>query len=513
MRLTLRDLLSVLALATVLLAGGCFRQPAQDSASTVTIALANDVATLDPHKTNTVATDLSVLSHIYPSLVTRSPDLTLGPGLATRWEAVTPNVWRFHLTPDARFINGEPLDAATVAWNLKRVLDPATGARIRPWFQSVTEVRAVDAVTLDIETHEPFPGLPAQLTMLFLLPPAWTRTHDPARETLSGGPYRLTRHVTDDRLELARNPGYFGPRPAMETVRFRIIPSATGRVAALLAGEVDLVTNYPATEAPRLKAAGFDQSGVTPGIRTVFIKINTQIAPFGDRRVRQALNLAVDKAALSRGLFNGEVQPLNCQLLTPAYFGFNPDLKPTPYDPDHARRLLAEAGVDGAAPIEFQTPTDYTPQGEETAQVVADQLRAVGLDVRLRQLEPSYYMDRYVKGRQLGALSLLTYAWPTLDADGLLSLLHSDSPYAYYDDPWLDRALDEARQDGDVARRQDRYRAITEHLCREAPVVPLYVQPLTYAVSNRVAWRVRGDDWIRAMDITPRRPPTRSGVR
>ncbi len=504
----LRALLGLLCLTGLFDVAACGRDGASDARSSrVVIALANDVATLDPHKTNTVATDLSVLGHIYPALTTRTPDLKLNPGLAQRWEAVSPTTWRFHLTQNARFANGEPLDAAAVAWNLNRVLNPDTGSRIRPWFQLVSSVDTPDAVTVDIHIREPFPALPAQLSMLFLLPPVWAQSHDPGRETLAGGPYQLVRHITDDRIELARNPGYFGPRPPFDTVEFRVIPSATGRVAALMAGEVDLITNYPGAEVERLKAAGFAQAGVTPGIRTVFLKLNTEIAPLGDRRVRQALNYAIDKTALSRGLFGGQVQPLNGQLLTPAYFGYDPALAPYPYDPARARRLLAEAGVHGDQPIELQVPTDYTPQGEETAQVVADQLRAVGLNVHLRQLEPSYYMDRYVKAHDLGALSLLTYAWPTLDADGLLSLLRSDTPYAYYEDPWLDRALAEARQDVDIARRQDRYHAIARHLREEAPVVFLYVQPLTYAASPRVDWRVRGDDWIRAMDLSPRTAP------
>lgn len=470
------------------------------------IAMASDAATLDPHMTAAVGGDLSILSHIYPSLIVRRPDLSLQPGVAASWDAVSPTRWRFHLVSDARFANGERLDADAVKWNLERVLDPATQARIRLWFEPVSAVTAVDRLTLDIETREPFLSLPAQLSMLFLLPPDWSRTHDPARETLSGGPYELVENAPGERLTLRRNPKYWGPTPAFETVEFRTIPSATARVAALLAGEVDLIINIPLAEVARIQTGGKAVAGSIPSIRSVFIKLNTLKPPLDDVRVRQALNLAIDKQALSDALFDGQAMVSPCQLLTPAYPGFNPALKPTPYDPDRARALLREAGVGPGTRLEFEVPVNYTLQGEEVAQVVAGQLQAVGLDVRLTQMDSSFYMDKFIKGRALGALSLLTHAWPTIDADGLLSLLHSQSPYAYYDDPTLDRLLVAGRTTLDPTARAEVYRQATAHLCEQAPVLFLYAQPYTYATSSRIRWAARGDDWLRAMDVSRATP-------
>lgn len=503
--LVLASLLLVVGLAILAIVRFTASGPKASSTSHegIVIAMASDMTTLDPHMTATVGGNLSILSHIYPALILRDPDLHLEPSIARSWTALSATRWRLDLVQGARFANGEPIDAATVKWNLDRVRNPATKARIRLWFEPITAVEVIDSHTVDILTTEPFPALPAQLSMLFLLPPHWAQTHDPATQTMAGGPYALAENVPGERLTLVRNPSYWGPKPAFERVEFRIIPSPTARVAALLAGEVDLVINIPLAEVARIQADGRANAGSVPGIRSVFVKLNTLEAPLNKVSVRRALNLAINKQAISDALFDGQAPVSRCQLLTPDYLGFNPELNPIPYDPVAARKLLHAAGVKPGTPITFEVPVAYTLQGEEVAQVVAAQLKAVGLAPRIVQLESSQYMDRYIKGRQLAPLSILTHAWPTIDADGLLSLLQSDSPYAYYRDPVYDSFLAEGRSTLSSEARKDAYRKATARMCDQAPVIFLYAQPYTFATSKRLNWRARGDDWIRAFDMTP----------
>jgi peptide/nickel transport system substrate-binding protein len=489
-----------------LLLAGCMRAPSADVApgQRLVIALPTDITTLDPHMTAAVGSNLSVLGHLYQSLVSRGPDLKLHGELATRWEAVAPDRWRFHLVPGQRFADGEPLDAAAVKWNLDRVRDKAVHARIGLWFEPVTDVVVLDAKTLDIQTRGPFPSLPAQLSMFFLLPPTWAATHDPARDAMPSGPYRITENVPGDHLTLRRNRRYTGAMaPAFDEIVFRVIPSATARVAALLAGEVDLVTSLPLTEVARIRASGQANAGSVPSIRTVFLKLNTLQPPLDNPLVRQALNYAVDKQSIADALFDGQAPLAPCQLPTPEYFGFNPALKPIPYDPARARSLLKQAGVAPGTRIPLEVPVGYYLQGEEVTQAVAAQLKEVGLDVQLVQLDPSTYMDKYLKARALGPMSLLTYAWPSLDADGLLSLMDSKSPYAYWNDAPFDALLRQGRETLDTARRLDAYRQATARMCEQAPVVFLYVQPATYGSSHRIRWEARGDDWLRATDMHP----------
>ncbi|KAF1053498.1 MAG: Heme-binding protein A [Stenotrophomonas maltophilia] len=477
--------------------------PGLSLAATVTLGVATEVNTFDPHMTTSVGSDLSLASHLYDSLVTRAPDLSLQPDVALSWQAVSEDSWRFELDPRAHFADGEPLDAQAVAWNLQRVQDPARHARIAPWFAGIRAVRVLGPHSLEIDTHGPFPTLPSQLTMLFLLPPQWAASHDPATASLPSGPYAVAEFQPGDQLHLVRNPQYWKAPPYFDEVRLKIMPDASARVSALLAGEVDWISGIPLSEVKRIQADGRARAGViAPSTRSVFIKLNTQRPPLDDVRVRQALNYAIDKQGMVSALFDGRTEVSRCQFLTPAYFGYNPALQAYPYDPPRARQLLREAGVAPGTRLQLEVPSSVYLQGDEVTQVIAAQLAAVGLDVQLVQLDFATWITRYLRTHQLGDMSLLAYAWPTIDADGILSLLQGGSAYAYFADAPFDAALAAGRSTLDPARRLEAYRNATARACEQAPMIFLYDQPFTYAESPRLRWQARADDWVRAYDMS-----------
>ncbi|MDR7542784.1 MAG: ABC transporter substrate-binding protein [Armatimonadota bacterium] len=473
-------------------------------AQTLRIALASDVNTLDPHMTATVGTDLSVISHIYTSLVIRAPDLSLRPAAATSWRVVSDHVWRFTLRDGITFENGERLTAQAVKWNIDRVRAPETRARIRPWFDLVDEVRVIDTRTVDIVTRTPYPALPDQLSMFFLLPPEWALKTSPAAQAMGSGPYRLREWVRDDRIVLEANPAYWGPKPAFQTVIFRAIPEASSRVAALLAGDVDVITGVAPTDFGRISANPATAVGATVSIRSAFVKFNTLRKPLDDVRVRQALNYAVDKDALVRNLLGNLTSKSNCQVLTPAYFGYNPDLRPYPYDPAKARELLQAAGLAGGFEVDYDVPTGVYLLGEVLSQAIAGQLERVGVRPRITEMPFSVYMNKYLPQRNLAPMSYLTQAWPTIDADGLLSLFEEGNQYAYWNDTTFKNLLASARSTHDRSRRLSLYKQATERMCEQAPVIFLFPQPATYGVRRTLDWKARPDDWVRAMDVQPR---------
>jgi peptide/nickel transport system substrate-binding protein len=490
-----------LLLASVALAGAAWAGTA--AAEEVTIALRVQVNTFDPHKTATVGSDLSVLSHIYPALLLRGTDLKLQPSVATSWEAVDDNTWRFTLREGATFANGEPINAETVKWNIERVLDPEQKARIAGWFKPIDKVEAVSDSVVEIHTSTPFPALPDQLSMFLMLPPQWASEHDPATETMSGGMYAVSENVPGDHVTLSANPDYWGDAPAFDTVTFRTIPEESSRIAALLAGEVDLITGIPATEIERVDAADNASAGAVPATRSIFIKFNTFLPPLDNKTYRQALNYAVDKDAIAEVIFGGRAEVSSCQVMTPDYFGYNPDLEPYPYDPDKARELLAQSGVDLSQPLQFDIPSNQYLQGTEVSEVVASQLAEVGVTVNLTEIEFGAYLDKYVRSDKLEQTSLLGQAWPTIDADGMLGLFKGGTIYAYWDNPDFVAALDKGGSTTDAAARLAAYKQATEIMCDEAPVIFLYAQPATYGLSDRVTWTPRGDDWVRAFDMAP----------
>jgi len=468
---------------------------------TLTIGLTNTINTFDPHMTASVGSDLSLLSHIYPSLVLRAPNMQIVPALATAWENTDDLTWRITLRSGARFTNGENMDAQTVKWNFDRVRDPARNARIRAWFNLITDVRVVSPTELEIKTSAPYPAMIEQLSMFFLLPPKWAEEHQPASETLSGGPYRLTSVKPGESFSLEANPQYWGDKPAFDRVLIRVIPEAASRVAALLAGEVDFVNNIPTTEIRRIQASNSAQADAVPSIRTVFIKLNTEKPPLDNKILRQALNYAIDKQGIIQAIFNDQAAISQCQVLSANYFGFNPNLQPYPYDPDKARALLKQAGGAPSEPITFDVPSGVYLNGEEVVQVVASQLEEIGLKTRIVEMPFSSFMDKYLKTHELAPLSLLSMAWPTIDADGLLTLFAPGNLYAYWDDADFGKALTEGRSTMDKNQRLAAYEKATRIMCDEAPALFLYTQPATFGVSKRIAWTPRGDDWVRAFDM------------
>ena len=491
------------ALAGVLPSLGTRRALAQAGA-TVTIGQGIGINTLDPHQTATVGTDLSVISHLYTSLILRGPDMALQPALATSWGPSDDTTWVFTLRNDVVFPNGEPLDANAVKWNIERVLNPDLNARVRGWFTLVSEVRAPDPTTVEIVTSAPYPALADQLSMFFLLPPGWTADHDPAAEALGSGPYNLVEWIKDDRVVLEAKTDFWGNPPPFQTVTFAVSPENSSRVSGLLAGDFDVITNVPPTDFGRINDSGQATAGATSSTRMAMVKLNTFKTPLDNQLVRQALNYAVDKQLLVDVLFEGLDVPLSQgQVLTEHYFGFNPDLEPYPYDPEMARQLLAEAGYADGFEAQFDVPTGTYVLGEEISQAIAGQLEEIGVRATIGEMPFSVYMDKYLQEKDLAQLAYITQAWPTLDADGLLTLFESGNQYAYWDNAEFTELLAQARSTLNPDERLGFYKQATAVMREAAPSIFLFPQPATFAVANGVQWAARPDDWVRAWDMQP----------
>jgi len=472
------------------------------TAETVTIGLVTDVNTLDPHKTATVGTDLSVISHLYSNLVNRSPDLKLSPGLALSWEAKDDLTWHFKLRAGITFPNGEKLDAATVKWNIERILDPKVKARIAAWYKPISDVNVLGPTDLEVKTHKPFPSLPGLFSALFLLPPKWSSSHNPAAEALGTGPYDLVEFVSGDHITLKAKQNYWGDIPDFDTAIFRPVPETASRVAGVLTGDLDVVIGIPPTEIKRLKKDKSVDAGAVPSTRMMFVKFNTLKEPFkGNTKLRQALNYAIDKQAIVDAVLDGLVPQCRCQVLMDGYFGFNPELEPYPYNPKKAKELMAEAGYPRGFEVELEIPIGRYLLAEDIGQAVAAMLEAVGVRTKIVEMQFGPWLAKYRKAGDLGQMAYLGQAWPTLDANGLLTLFEPGNRYAYWNDAIFGEVLKKARSTTDKSMRLNLYKQATERMCQEAPVIFLFNQPITYAISKKIEWKARSDDWIRAHEM------------
>ncbi|TWF49391.1 ABC transporter substrate-binding protein [Neorhizobium alkalisoli] len=476
---------------------------ASAEAASLTIGLSSSVNSLDPAQAQVVQTDLSTISELYSSLVTRGPDMKLKGDLAESWAAVDDNTWSFKLKPGIKFPNGEALDAAAVKWNFDRVKSPDTKARNKLWFDPIKSIEVVSPTEIRFITDKPYPALPAQLSMFYLLAPKWTETHNPILEAMGTGPYDLVSATPGDRIVLKAKKDYYGAKPAYDDVTLRIIPEAAARMAAVEAKEVDLAFDIPVADVARLNKENGLAAGWIDSSRMMVLKINTLKAPLDKQaEVRQALNYAVDKKAIADAIYAGASTVSACQLVSPQYFGFNPDLKAYPYDPEKAKQLLKAAGVSGKLDVELEVPLGRYLAASDLAQIIGQQLSEVGINAKIHEMEFGAWAKKYAGG-DLGNMALTGQAWPTLDADGLLSLYDSSNPTSYFKNADFDAALAKARSTTDVNARLEQYKIATKIMCEQAPDLFLFSQPTTYTHSKGVTWQARGDEWVRASDVTP----------
>ncbi|EPX75861.1 Dipeptide-binding protein ABC transporter, periplasmic substrate-binding protein component [Salipiger mucosus DSM 16094] len=472
------------------------------SARDLTVGLPGTVVTLDPHMSATVFTDLNIASHLYSALVTRGPDLELAPDAAEEWTATADTTWRFQLHPGVTFPNGEALDAEAVKWNIERVLADETSARIKPWFELVDEVNVIDKTTVDIVTSAPYPALPDQLSMFFLLPPEWSAENDTNRMALGTGPYDLVEFQEGNFITLSAKEDYWGTAPEFEEVTFRFIPEESTRISALLAGEVDFVTSIPTSEIERTNQNEGTSGDAVASTRTMFLRFNSKVEPFqGNAMLRRAMNYAVDKNLIIDSLWDGYGEVARCQPLSEDYFGYNPDLEAHPYDPEQARSLMVEAGYPDGFDLELDVPIGRYLQGSEIGQIVAAQLTEIGVNVQITETEWSRWLDKLYND----GMSQATYyglAWPTLDAGGVMAFFEDGNTQNYQDDPEFTSILQEANSSVDADERLALYKTATERMCESAPILFLFQQPYTYGISDEIEWSARGDDWARAMDMS-----------
>lgn len=494
-----------LALAVTLLAALLCQVAA---AQTLIVAQGIEPETLDAQATS-ISAALNVSFQISERLVVDAGDGTLAPGLATKWgPAGDDRTWRFELRPNVRFTNGEPFDARAVKFSIERLHkpDPKWGSSVAHYVSAIQEVRVIDDLTVEMVTKDPFPLLPRNMVRVGMLPPQYTaRVGNAAygREPVGTGPFKLKEWAIGQYITLERNEDYWGARPAMDEIEFRAIPDAQTRVSALLSGDAHLVTNFPVQSVDRVKGIEDVEVRGTPSLRNMHLLVNVLAdGPLKDKRVRQALNYAIDKQAIVDRTMRGYGNVLAGQTLTDFYFGFNPDLEPYPYDPAKARALLAEAGYPDGFTVEFAIPRGRYMNDGEIAQVVAAYLEAVGITVKVEPYEWAAYIAM-LSPKKLPGLSLWGWAITVTDAHGMLLLNTSKHRFSYWRNEEFDELVATASRLSDDAKRKKLYRKATALMRAEAPNVFLHQQFDLYGVSRKVqGWNPRPDEFLDLVSVT-----------
>ncbi|MEO0388007.1 MAG: ABC transporter substrate-binding protein, partial [Pseudomonadota bacterium] len=295
-------------------------------AEDIVIVIGSEPTTLDPHAADDGG-EKAVNDNVFETLMVRDPDGNLGLGLAAEEPTqVDPTTWEFKLKPGVTFHNGEPLDAAAVAFSGARMIDPDLNSEQLSYFSTLAGAEVIDDLTVHIKTSGPDPILPARMYYFMIVPPEASQADDFAQAPVGSGPYKVVRWDRGNSIVLQADPDYRGGAPEVSQVTYRFIEEPGTRLSTLLAGEVDLVTNL----LPEFMGQ-VPQAASMRGLEHPMVLLNANGGITADVRVRQALNYAVDKEALASALFEGHAQVEAGQLLGPTYFGFNEDISAYPY--------------------------------------------------------------------------------------------------------------------------------------------------------------------------------------
>lgn len=453
----------------------------------ITIALGSEPTSLDPQLRDDGG-ERAVNDNVYETLVARTADGELVPGLAAEMPSqVDETTWEVTLREGITFHNGEPFNADSVVYSILRVIDEAFNSEQISFFNTITNAEKVDDTTVRITTDGGDPVLPSRLYWMKMVEPVSADGADFAENPNGTGPYKFVEWNRGESLMLEANADYWDGEPEVKTVTYRFVPEAGTRLSGLIAGEFDLMTNLLPEDTERAPKFASVQ-----GLEHPHFILNTMEGVTADPDVRRAINLAVDKEAIANDLFGGFAVVDQCQISSPSWFGFNPDLEPYPYDPDEAKRLIQEAGAEGES-IEIVSESGRWLKDRELTETVAAYLEAVGLTTEVNIFEFDEYLNRLF-GEVRPPAIFISHSNELQDADRTASFeLMIGGTATSHDDAEIDEWVRDARTETDVAAREDLYQQAWAKACDEAFFLFLINNEDIYGLSERLDWEPRVD--------------------
>jgi peptide/nickel transport system substrate-binding protein len=512
------NVLECVMLACVLLAGATLAGAMPASAKTLRYATQDEPQTMDPHAANLAVTN-RFLSNIYDPLVGRDKNFNIVPWLATSWSQPDANTWRFKLRPNVTFHDGTPFTADDVVFSVERAQHPLSQLKIA--VQGIDRAKKIDSLTVDLVMKESNPVLPNHLFGLRIMSKTWALKHNAAapqdykakedtfvsRNANGTGPFMLKERQPDVKTVLVANPTWWNnasPEKGNVTqVALLPIKSNQTRIAALISGEVDFVNDPPPQDIPRIKSGG--QVKVLEGLESrvqylVFDMQRNELAygsvkdknPFKDLRVRQAVAHAIDANAIRTKVMRN-LSVLTSVIITELDQGYAKDAdKRLPYDPERAKKLLAEAGY----PDGFSVTLDCgaNQPAADICQAIGPMLARVGIKATPTVHQIANYFPKLQKFDT--SFYLLSWSTPTADAlYTLQSLLRTpgeggsssgDNNFGRYSNSKLDQLIDQFRVENDLKKRDAIIRDALMMINQELPIVALHRQIIPWAMRSNI---------------------------
>ncbi|CUI51718.1 ABC transporter substrate-binding protein [Achromobacter kerstersii] len=532
------------ALLACTLAASAAQAQAPAAGSTLKIGLSSEPTSMDPHYHQATPND-AMTSHMFETLIGQNAKMDLIPRLATAWKSVDDTTWEFTLRDGAKFSNGQPFTAQDVIFTFCRVMnnEQSIGGSYPAIVQKFANVEARDGNKLVIKTHKPYPLLPNDLTRTGML---WSGIveHGPitfdlknkcgvtgpwptvadfnnGRDVIGTGPYTLKSYVKGTGIELTRNDAYWGDKPTWQTVKLIPVPAAGPRLTGLLAGDFDLIENPAARDVKRIsETPGFGHV-ITPSVRVVYFQFDVARSPsptvkaadgknpLQDVRVRRAISMAIDRKTIAARIMDGAATPAN-QFLPDGMFGTLPHPPELKYDPEGAKKLLADAGYPNGFELAISSTNDRYINDAQISQAVAQYLSRVGIKTTVDAMTRSVYFPKRAKrefsfamggwSSETGEASSFLQYWVTrFDKEHGLGT----SNYGGYDNPEFDAVFKRALVTVDPAEREKLLQQSLTLALADLPSIPLHFESSIWAFKKGLVYEGRADQYTLAMSAKP----------
>jgi peptide/nickel transport system substrate-binding protein len=481
-----------------------------------------DALTMDPHSQNEGPT-IAMNNFIYDALVTRDPALTLQPALAESWTAA-PDGWTMKLRRGVKFHDGADFTAEDVVFSFERA--KALSSDYKEQAGSVASVEVIDDYTVKLVTDGPNPILPNQLTSIFMMDKGWAEANDvmmpqdfaagaetfAVRNANGTGAFILTSRAPDELTTMTANPAWWGAGmyPGnIDKIEYRPISNAATRVAALLSGEVDFVLDPPLQDLKRIESTDGLKVSTVAQVRSIFFGMDSGSAelrssdvkgknPFADVKVRQAMNLAIDREAIKRVVMEGLSFPAG-MITSPGVLGNTPaqDMV-TKIDAAAAKALLAEAGYPNGFSVQLDCPNNRYNNDEKICQAAVSMLARIGVTVNLEAIPKAQHFPK-IQNRT-SDFYMLGWGVPTLDSHYVFSyLLETNGSWnaTGYSNAKLDEITQAITSETDLPKRTAMIDEAWTIVKAEAPYVPIHHQVIAWAMSSNLDAPIAADDRLR----------------
>jgi peptide/nickel transport system substrate-binding protein len=474
---------------------------------TLTVAINGQPANLQPQQPVGRLNEL-VDALIFDSLTTRDPQGKLVPALAESWKRIDDTTWEFKLRSGVKFHNGDPLTSDDVKFSYEQlVLAEAAKSPHLTFLQTIKEVKVVDPTTFQILTKQPDVLLPSRVFDLYgsIVPMKYYQQVGDAKfgtaAPIGTGPFKFVEWVKDSQITLAANEDYWGTKTPFKKLVLRFITDDAARMAALLAGEVDIASNVPPTRVDEINANSKLEVRSGPSSRYYFLVMDTTKKPFDDVKVRQAINYALDRDALVKGVSRGFGTPI-ASVFIPQTFGYDASFKPV-YDVNKAKALLGEAGYPNGLDIAFDSFTGSIVDHSKVSEAIAAQLEKAGIRAKLNVVDFGVFGPKRL-AHQTAPLYIYSLGDWAFDMGVHLKSYVEGSQGYYYVDPVLGAKIDKVLGIFDDAQRKAAYVDIQKEFYEKALYGSVYQVYQIWGSAKNIDWTPQPDEMLRFQTAKPK---------